>query len=650
MDFFTEMPNEMKKLIDNLPCPPSRSKSLRTRLLKLRKSILEHEQAASDLIESVYPENRNSARNLIQFLALRTHDLRQLQSDLIEVGLSSLTRPERKVQATLDTLIAVLHQLEGKEWNPEEKPPFCFKEGRQQLEDNTAQLLGAPPSGRRVRIMVTMPASAAEDYQLIQHLMEGGMNCARINCAHDNEEVWHSIIQNVRRAEEKTGRKCRILMDLGGPKLRTGALEPLPAALKVRPKRNELGQVVAASRIWFYPEGKKENRPPEATASLPMPADWLRHLKKGGFVILKDARGANRKLKVISAKKKGCLLSCKKTIYFRSGTSLQIVRKSGKAKGKDKARLIAKLPPKQNGIMLREGDQLFLTKSQAPGQLPQFDETGNVVSPASIACTLPEIFEDVEIGEPIWFDDGKIGGTIQSVDDEFLQVIITHTPLGGGVLRSEKGINLPETNLRLRALTDQDLKDLQFVVRHADMVGLSFANRPDDVEELLDHMRSIHKDIPDVVLKIETRLGFDNLPAMLGSAMQSRNCGVMIARGDLAIECGFGRLAEVQEEMLWTCEAAHVPVIWATQVLEGLAKQGLPTRAEVTDAAMGQRAECIMLNKGPHIVKATHALGDILLRMQDHQTKKRSLLRKLHLADNFFNQNGLVKHGEPESA
>ena len=79
-----------------------------------------------------------------------------------------------------------------------------------------------------------------------------------------------------------------------------------------------------------------------------------------------------------------------------------------------------------------------------------------------------------------------------------------------------------------------------------------------------------------------------------------------------------------------------MPVIWATQVLEGLAKQGLPTRAEVTDAAMGERAECIMLNKGEHIVEATRALSEILNRMQDHQTKKRSLLRRLHLAEKYF--------------
>ena len=110
----------------------------------------------------------------------------------------------------------------------------------------------------------------------------------------------------------------------------------------------------------------------------------------------------------------------------------------------------------------------------------------------------------------------------------------------------------------------------------------------------------------------------------------------MVARGDLAIECGFERLVEVQEEILWMCEAAHIPVIWATQVLEELAKSGLPTRAEVTDAGMGSRAECVMLNKGDNIIEAVRTLADILKRMQTHQIKKRSIFRRLHLAEHLM--------------
>jgi hypothetical protein len=193
-----------------------------------------------------------------------------------------------------------------------------------------------------------------------------------------------------------------------------------------------------------------------------------------------------------------------------------------------------------------------------------------------------------------------------------------------------QGINLPDTALDLPALSDKDRVDLAVVARHADLVGLSFAQRAADVEALLEALRGDGAPEPGLVLKIETRQGFENLPELVFAAMAARAAGVMIARGDLAVECGYERLAEVQEEILWLAEAAHVPVIWATQVLESLAKTGRPSRAEITDAAMGERAECVMLNKGAHVLDAIRMLDDILRRMQAHQAKKRPLLRALH--------------------
>ena len=161
------------------------------------------------------------------------------------------------------------------------------------------------------------------------------------------------------------------------------------------------------------------------------------------------------------------------------------------------------------------------------------------------------------------------------------------------------------------------------------MVGLSFVQSAADVQALHQRLDALCASRLGVVLKIETRRGFENLPELLFAAMSRPTAGVMIARGDLAVECGFERLAELQEEILWVCEAAHMPVVWATQVLENLAKTGRPSRAEITDAAMGVRADCVMLNKGPHILEAMHTLDDILRRMQDHQAKKRPLLRAL---------------------
>jgi pyruvate kinase len=166
-------------------------------------------------------------------------------------------------------------------------------------------------------------------------------------------------------------------------------------------------------------------------------------------------------------------------------------------------------------------------------------------------------------------------------------------------------------------------------VQIADLVGLSFVQSPQDVRLLRSRLLALGAGAMGIVLKIETRRGFESLPALLFAALEAPAAGVMIARGDLAVECGWERLAEVQEEMLWACEAAHVPVVWATQVLETLAKTGRPSRAEITDAAMSERAECVMLNKGPYIEDAIRALDDIVRRMQTHQTKKRPMLRAL---------------------
>ncbi len=187
------------------------------------------------------------------------------------------------------------------------------------------------------------------------------------------------------------------------------------------------------------------------------------------------------------------------------------------------------------------------------------------------------------------------------MDGEAIRVRIERAAAVGSRLKAEKkGINVPDTRLPISALTEKDIADLATVVDIADLVEMSFVQDPSDVTLLHETLARLGGDrVGGVVLKIETRQAFERLPQLLLTAMRRPRVGVMIARGDLAVEVGYERLAELQEEILWLCEAAHLPVIWATQVLEQLAKSGLPSRAEISDAAMGERAECVMLNKGP---------------------------------------------------
>src|SRR5262249_35897535 len=164
-------------------------------------------------------------------------------------------------------------------------------------------------------------------------------------------------------------------------------------------------------------------------------------------------------------------------------------------------------------------------------------------------------------------------------------------------------------------------EDLEALARDADLVSLSFVHRTEDIEALYRHLDRLGAAELGVILKIENRAAFERLPELLVTAAKRKRIAVMVARGDLGVEIGFERLAEVQEEMLWLCEAAQVPVIWATQVLESLAKDGLPSRGEVTDAAMSIRAECVMLNKGPYIGHALRFLADVSRRMTQHSQK-----------------------------
>jgi pyruvate kinase len=205
-----------------------------------------------------------------------------------------------------------------------------------------------------------------------------------------------------------------------------------------------------------------------------------------------------------------------------------------------------------------------------------------MLAPAHVPCTLPEVFSQVKAGERIWFDDGRIGGIIRRVRKDHVQVEIVQCAAKGATLRSDKGINLPDSDLRLPALTTKDIEDLGFAVAHADLIGLSFVQREADVLELRHQLRAAGADHIGIILKIETRRAFERLAELTLAALQHPRSGIMIARGDLAVECGYERLAEVQEEILWVCEAAHLPVIWATQVLESLAKTGQPSRAEIT--------------------------------------------------------------------
>jgi pyruvate kinase len=434
------------------------------------------------------------AQNLGAYLALRRRDITDLQMRLAAFGLSSLGRSEGKARIALEALVATLRRLSGE---PDAPYPAhsAFEAAEAELRDETERLFGPPRAeAPRARVMATLPTEAAEDAGLAERLIAAGMDCARINCAHDDAKTWARMIDNVRTAGAKLAAQPRVMMDIGGPKCRVVEVQA-PDKYRLKP----------GERIELYADIEEADP---------------------------------------------------KTVAF--------------------------------------------------------------------SISFPEIVAQLQPGRSVSFDDGKARARVAETSPGRAALVVEAAREKGVRLKRDKGLNFPDTELTLPPLTAKDLRDLDFIAEHADLVGYSFVQRVADVERLQAELTLRRPDRPPqgVILKIETPLALKTLPQLIIASARRHPTGVMIARGDLAVEIGFARLSEMQQEMLWLCEAAHTPVVWATQAPDGYMHDGVANGSEMTDAAFAQAAECVMLDKGPHLAEDVAFLRDVLARMDLHHAKR----------------------------
>ena len=582
-------------------------------LLEIKESRDRHQS----ILSAISDEYKNSAVNLISYLAFRKRDHRKLQQKLGHLGLSRLARAEGHITASIESILQLLHKFIGL---PREVPGMArisIKKGDKLLNKRTVDLFGYRSRGRRLRIMVTLPSEAADEEELVDRLVKAGMNCARINCAHDDEAKWLRMIGFVRKASQRHKRNVKIAMDISGPKIRTGEIAEGPRVIKLSPDRNEFGHVIRPAIIKLTTEKylqHKEN-------NVAIDGEVLEGLMPGDWIVLTDTRKRKRKLLVTEKHHKYVLTECKNTVFLSQGTKCTVG---------DSEFLIERVMPIEQSIVLNTGDSLLLSGTSRIGCPALYDKKGNLVHPASISCTAPEVLDFVEEGHKVFFDDGKIEGRVSARKEGQVEVTIQQARSGGSKLRADKGINFPDSHYRMSGLTERDKEDLKFIARHADIVNFSFVNTPEDVKELYHELTSLGamKKLA-VIFKIETQLAYNNLADIILEGMGGPSIGIMIARGDLAIETGWNSIGKVQREILSICNAAHVPVVWATQVLENLAKTGIPSRAEITDTVTALKAECIMLNKGPYILKSMKLLNKLTAEMEGFQEKNAPMLPEL---------------------
>jgi len=337
-------------------------------ITEIRTQALELEKTHEPALAKVLADQRDSARNLVHYLALRQTDVRQLQHDLSALGLSSLGRAEACVLNTLNTVGIALHRLAQLPVPPEmmAPAPVDADTGPMLLNNHSEALLGIASGKRTVRIMVTMPSEAATQPALVRDLLAAGMDVMRINCAHDGPEVWQAMIDNLRQAERELGRTCKVSIDLAGPKLRTGSIPPLTRLLQVKPQRNARGQVTQPAKVQFVASILRG----EANTSLNVPIsdELIQQAQVGDVFKLKDARDKRRRFRVVETHAAGCFAETDQTAYIETSTAISLKRAGNiVATG-----IVGELPELVESLLLKLGDALVVTKEgqQTAGKAP----------------------------------------------------------------------------------------------------------------------------------------------------------------------------------------------------------------------------------------------------------------------------------------
>lgn len=253
-------------------------------LLREVQSVREHVAAKGEQILRAWQPMLSrgafhaGAANLAHYLAFRELDLRPLQQKLVHWGLSGLGRSEARVLPTLDAVIANLQVLGGTDPATVKRPTADeFFGGGVRLQRHANELFDDDNKGRETSIMVTMSAKAAKNPDMARELIAAGMDVARINCAHDGPTAWARMIAHVKAAAQEVGRRCPVLMDLQGPKIRTRSV--------ITPEDNPAVEAGDHILITFEEPRPRREFPFQASCAMP---DVLRQVQAGARVSIKD--------------------------------------------------------------------------------------------------------------------------------------------------------------------------------------------------------------------------------------------------------------------------------------------------------------------------------------------------------------------------
>jgi len=267
------------------------------------------------------------------------------------------------------------------------------------------------------------------------------------------------------------------------------------------------------------------------------------------------------------------------------------------------------------GPKLRVGDIQNGLLEIGNGDILTFTSREKVVgTKEKIYISYPNLHQDVKVGDKILIDDGKLEVVvIEITPDEDVKVVVTY----GGILLPKKGVNLPDTEISLPALTEKDLADLDFILQHkVDWIALSFVREVKDITGLKDILKARNSKAK-VIAKIEKPEAITNIRDII-----IESDGIMIARGDLGVELPIEKVPLIQKEIIRKCMHRAKPVIVATQMMESMIDRIKPNRSEITDVANAvlEGADALMLSAetatGEHPTLVIETMSKIILEIE----------------------------------
>ncbi|KIL48296.1 pyruvate kinase [Jeotgalibacillus soli] len=598
---------------------------LRNEVLALYERILTKIKNISFL----YPNDaaKYSAQNLVSFLIYKEKADPYLIKELYRRGFM-LTSTQDVLNSMKTTCLNLgMNSVSSLDSDDHHNGSYL---SQQRAED----LFGKNITPEQPHIMVTLDVNMISS-SAIKNFLLNGMTIARINCAYHDAAAWGKLIGAVRHAEEELrrighykNRHCKIFMDLAGPKIRVGPIKKGDYPLHIKVKKDPYGTPLETKIGLISLQSVSTKEFPNSNYDFILsvhPHVRFHELKKGNFLYFYDARKRKRKLVIIDISPAHLIVRIGKSAFIDANTRLL----NDRCQLELQVNNIEKTPL---NISVKKGDRLSVYLDNQEGH------PATLAQPAGISVSLPKAFEHVKVNDFIFIDDGKIEGKVIQRKTNSLEIDIT-SPDTMTKIKEHKGINLPDSNVSLTvpALTIKDQEDLAFISKHADIVGLSFVHHPRDLrqlKQLLHHFKRI--DLP-VIAKIETKEAIYNFSNLLLEGLTFPKFGIMVARGDLAIEIGFNQLAVVQQEILNMCRAAHIPVILATQVLETLAKKSIPSRSELADLSFASQFDCIMLNKGPYMEGTITFLRETLQLLSKVKDHNQMITRSLNAFNIPFN-------------